>query len=568
MTSSKKGLSRAAKGWIIGGSIAVVAAGAYAGTAYALVGQVPHGTTVHGVGIGGLSNDQALEKLDTELGPLAEAPFEVVVGGESVSVDPAEAGLGLDLESTVAGYAGFTLDPVKLWQHVVGGSEVAPELSVDDPKLESALASAAEELDVAPTEGSLEFNELEPVVTAPLPGEQVAQNAAFGTVVERWFDPAAPIDLPTTVVPADVPAEEFDRAVENLAEPLVAGAITVRAEEHSAELSPALLAGAATFTPENGTIELELDAEKIVGSISEDNPGLGVEAREARVVLEDGKPAIIPSKTGLRVSPAGLGEKIIAAAGTQERSVAAEAEVTEPEFTTDDAKAWGIEEEILTFSTPYPDYDAVRTKNLEAGQRKLNGVIVEPGETFSLLGVLGPITRENGYFESGVVESGFSTTALGGGLSQISTQMFNVGWLAGYDDVEHRPHTRWFDRYPAGRESTLWEGQIDMKWKNNTDTAVMIQAWVGADRVYTRLWGTEHWDVTTATSDHYNLTDPETKYNEDEQCVPESGGQKGFTVDVTRTRTSAAETLPKETLTWTYAPWHKVVCGPPPGDDD
>ncbi|RZU61250.1 VanW family protein [Zhihengliuella halotolerans] len=568
MTTSKKGLSRAAKGWIIGGSLALVLAGGYAGTAYALVGQIPHDTTVHGVAVGGLSNDEALEKLTAELGPLAEQPFDVAVDGESASIDPADAGLGIDLESTVSGYAGFTLDPVKLWQHVVGGSEVAPELTVDETKLAAALKAAAETLDVAPTEGTLEFDGVEPAVTEPVPGEKVAQDAAFGTVVERWFDPASTIELPTTTDPVDVPAEEFDRAVENLAEPLVADTVTVRAEGHSAKLSPELLAGAATFTAENGSVDLELDAEEIVESLGKDNSDLGVEPREARVVLEDGKPKIIPSKTGLRVSPKGLGEKIVAAANTQERSVSAEAEVTEPEFTTKDAEAWGIDEEILTFSTPYPKYDSVRTQNLKAGQRKLNGVIVKPGETFSLIGVLAPITKENGYFESGVVESGFSTTALGGGLSQISTQMFNVGWLAGYDDVEHRPHTRWFDRYPAGREATLWEGQIDMKWKNNTDTAVMIQAWVGQDRVYTRLWGTKHWDVKTSTSKHYNLTDPETKYNEADECVPESGGEKGFTVNNTRTRTSASETLPKETLTWTYAPWHKVVCGPPPGDDD
>ncbi|GAB3650568.1 VanW family protein [Zhihengliuella somnathii] len=568
MTPKNKGLSRAAKGWIIGASAAVVLAGGYVAGAVALSGQVPHGTTVHGVNIGGMEAETALERLDAELTPIAEREVQLAANGESMTVDPQEAGLGLDLPALVRPYTEFTLDPVILWQHVAGGSAIAPKFAVDDDALRGALESAAEELDVEPTEGSLDFNELEPVVTEPLPGSQVAQDAAFGTVVERWFDAAAPMELPTTEDPTDVPAEEFDRAVENLAEPLVAGEITIRAEGETAKLSPQLLANSATFVAENGSVRLELDAEKIVESIGEDNPELGLEPKNAQVVLGDNGPEIIESKTGLRVDPEGLGEKIVAAAATQERSVAASAEVTEPEFTTEDAEAWGIKEEILTFSTPYPKYDSVRTLNLQAGQRKLNGVIVEPGETFSLIEVLGPITKENGYYESGVVEEGFSTTALGGGLSQISTQMFNVGWLAGYDDVEHRPHSRWFDRYPAGRESTLWEGQIDMKWKNNTDTAVMIQAWVGADRVYTRLWGTKHWDVSTWTSDHYNFTEPETKYNESDQCVSESGGQRGFSVTVTRTRESAEQTLPKETLTWTYAPWHKVVCGPSPGQDD
>nr|WP_231366500.1 VanW family protein [Zhihengliuella flava] len=561
-------MSRAAKGWLIGGSTAVVLAGGYALAAVALSGQVPHGTTVHGVDVGGLASQAAVDRLESELGPLAERDVELTANAETVTIDPAQAGLELDLPATIHPYTEFTLDPLVLWQHVVGGSEIAPEQAVDDDALRAALTTAAETLDVAPTEGALGFNEIEPVITEPMAGAQVAQDAAFGTVVERWFDAAAPIDLPTTETPPEVSAAEFERAVTDLAEPLVADPITIRAEEQSAELSPQLLANSATFVADNGQVRLELDEEKIVESVGQDNPELGLEAKNAQVVLEDSRPTIIKSTTGLRVNPEGLSEKIVAASTTEERSAVVEAEVTEPDFTTEDAEAWGIDEEILTFSTPYPQYDSVRTQNLEAGQRKLNGVIVEPGETFSLIEVLGPITKENGYFESGVVEEGFSTTALGGGLSQISTQMFNVGWLAGYDDVEHRPHSRWFERYPAGRESTLWEGQIDMKWKNNTDTAVMIQAWVGDDRVYTRLWGTKYWDVTTSTSEHYNFTEPETKYNEADECVSESGGQRGFTVTNTRTRVSADESLPRETLTWTYAPWHEVVCGPPPSEDE
>ncbi|GAA3695376.1 VanW family protein [Zhihengliuella alba] len=567
MTSSKKKLSRTARGWIVGGSIAVLVVGGYVGAAAVLGGVVPRGTTVHGVPVGGMSHEQALERLSTELGPLAEQPITVTAGEAEATLDPAASGLRLDLEGTISGYTGFTLDPVVLWRHVVGGGEVTPVADIEQSKLQAAISGVAEELKREPVEGELAYDGVTPVVTDPVPGVQVAESAAYGTVAERWFDPAGPIELPTTPTPPEIVGTEFTEAAENLAEPLVAGPITVQAGDVAAELGPEALAAAAQFEAADGTVRLALDSEQLLASIREANPDLGVDAQDARVTLKRGKPTVIGHQTGRQVDPEGLGEKIIAASTTEERTASVEVVETQPDFTTADAEALGIDEIVVDFSTPYPTYDDVRTKNLVAGAQKLTGVIVKPGETFSLLGVLSPITKENGYFESGVVEDGFSTTAIGGGLSQISTQMFNVGWLAGFDDVEHRPHSRWFDRYPAGREATLWEGQIDMKWRNNTDTAVMIHAWVADGRVHTRLWGTKHWTVTSKTSDHYNLVQPETKYNEADQCVPESGGQPGFTVDVTRTRTSAEETLPPDRLRWTYQPWHKVVCGPPPGDD-
>ncbi|WP_418606416.1 VanW family protein [Georgenia sp. SUBG003] len=135
-------------------------------------------------------------------------------------------------------------------------------------------------------------------------------------------------------------------------------------------------------------------------------------------------------------------------------------------------------------------YDPVRTTNLRVGAQKVTGVLVKPGEEFSLLDVIGPISAANGYVSS-VVEDGFVSTAVGGGLSQLSTNMFNVGFLAGMDDVTHTPHSRWFDRYPAGREATLWEPSTDMVWRNNTDYGVLVQSWVTGDRVHSRLWGTK-----------------------------------------------------------------------------
>ncbi|MGJ9401956.1 VanW family protein [Arthrobacter sp. KK5.5] len=550
-------------GWIVGGSAVVLLAAAYAGGAWFLGGQVPAGTSVHGVDIGGLDADRAAQALREELVPIAERDIAVTAGGRSATIDPQSAGLVLDIPATLAEQTGFSLDPEVLWHRVTGGGPLAPVLTVDESALRTAVQSAATRLDSDPIEGEIAFKGAKPEVTEPEPGSTVDTDGAADAVSAAWFDASNPIALTAETTEPAIPAEAYAAVLKDQARPLVAGPVTIRAGNLRAALAPADLAAAASFTAADGTVTMKLDNAELGDALLKANPDMRSTAKDARIVLSGGRPAVVPAVPGRGVDTSDLAAKILTAASTASRTASLELSVTQPELTTAEAKALGVKDSLVHFTSPYPKYDSVRTKNLRVGSARVNGVLVLPGETFSLSETLGPITTANGYFNSGVVVDGFSSEAVGGGLSQISTQTFNAGFLAGMDDVEHQPHSRWFDRYPAGREATIWEGVIDMKWRNNTDHAVMIQAWVD-DRVHTRLWGTKKWDVKTTTSEHYDLKNPTTVYNEAEDCAEESGGQKGFTVTVTRERTSAAASLPKETLKWTYRPWNKVVCGAKP----
>lgn len=123
--------------------------------------------------------------------------------------------------------------------------------------------------------------------------------------------------------------------------------------------------------------------------------------------------------------------------------------------------------------------------------------------------------------DSGVVANGFNSTAMGGGLSQLSTNTFNIGYLAGFTDVEHTPHTKYFDCYPMGREATLWEDTIDMRWTNNTPYGAVIDTWVGDDGyVHSQLWSNKYWDVETDTSGPYGIVQSTTKNNPSWDCEP------------------------------------------------
>jgi hypothetical protein len=81
-----------------------------------------------------------------------------------------------------------------------------------------------------------------------------------------------------------------------------------------------------------------------------------------------------------------------------------------------------------------------------------------------------------------------------------------------------------------------------------------------------RFWSTKYWDISAGVSDRYNVTDEETRYITDEECVPHEG-YGGFDIDVFRyfRKPGSNEVVRKETFHTTYTPSDTVVCGPPPG---
>lgn len=564
-SQDKKKSKSKAKPWIIGGSCAVAVVAAYFGAAAFISSQVPANASIAGVNIGSMNSDEARAEIERVVSPLAQEPIKVKVNGKDYTVDPAKAGLSLNTDDTVKDLTSYEVNPVKLYERLTGDYEVTPELNVDKEKLSSQVEALAKKANADVTEGKIEFADGMAKLSTPVDGVALDTEGAVEKISEDWSIDGSPIDLPAQVEKPEISADTLQKFYDDQAKKLLKGDVTLVSGDKKANLSAASIAAAATYAPKDGAPAITLDDKKLYKAATK-NSELSSTAKDAKIVLKNGKPSIQDSTNGLSLETEGLGAKVLAATATDNRTAEVKMTETEADFTTAEAKKLGIKEPIVDFSTPYPASDTVRTKNLKAGAARVTGVIVKPGERFSLLNTLGPITTANGYYSSGVVENGFSSEAVGGGLSQISTMMYNVGFLAGYDDITHQPHSRWFDRYPAGREATLWEGQIDMIWENNTPYGVMVQAWVSDDAVHTRLWSTKYWDVSQKSSGKYNQTDPETKYNEAEKCVAESGGQKGFTIDITRYRETfdGSKKLPAETKSWTYSPWNKIVCGKKP----
>ena len=179
--------------------------------------------------------------------------------------------------------------------------------------------------------------------------------------------------------------------------------------------------------------------------------------------------------------------------------------------------------------------------------------------------VVGERRRDRGFTSGFIIESGRFAEAVGGGVSQLATTLFNAGHFAGFSDVEHHAHTLYIDRYPVGREATVFWGSLDLRFGNNTPYGAVVQSFIRPatpgtqGEVTVRIWSTPYWQVESVTGNRFNPRPFERTVITGDSCVP-SSGSAGFDIIVTRTLSLRGEVQSTEEIYTRYEATPEVVC--------
>ncbi|MEU3658205.1 hypothetical protein AB0E77_00355 [Streptomyces sp. NPDC032940] len=241
-TARKKGRKKLP---LLVGALIVVVGGAYGAGLLMNRSDVPKGTTVLGVDIGGGTRDDAVEKLDAALGDRVNKPLKLTVGGDSVSLKPDQAGLQFDTQATASAAATSDYNPVSVIGSLFGNHRVVePQMPVDEEKLHAALKNAAGGAG-SMTEGTIRFESGKAVPVYGKAGKGIdvagsteAVEKAYRTQVETGA--STPVNVPTTTRQPAVSNAEVDRMMKEFAEPAMSGLVTVRTDAaHEISFSPA-----------------------------------------------------------------------------------------------------------------------------------------------------------------------------------------------------------------------------------------------------------------------------------------------------------------------------------------
>lgn len=534
------------------------------GASVALAGdEVPDGTRVRALELGGLTRAEATDRLDGAFRTELTSPVSLVADGEVLTLDPARAGVSLDVAATVD--SALDVGPLdRLTSLVRAGRDVEPVPAVDAAALRTELARLAKAFDRAPREGAVRFTaEPVPVPSLPRHGRVLDVAGAAEAVRDAFLD--LRVEVPVDLTPVRTTAADVERVLREVALPAVAAPVTVTAPGGSVQLSPLDIAKALRIeTSASGELTPRLLPAVLHDRVRERLRDVGRPPVDATFRIANGKPVLVAAKDGTSISPADLSRAVLGVlAAPPPRTASAPLSPAAARVTTARARTLGIVEQIGSFTTAHPCCRP-RVQNIHRIADLVDGYVVLPGEQFDLNKVVGPRDRARGFVEAPQILEGEFVDRVGGGVSQFATTLFNAVFFSGLKDVTHSPHSYYITRYPPGREATVSFPLPDLIFENDSGKGVLITTAYTGTSVTVTFWGSRRFDeVRSVTGPRTRLRDFGTQYVQRPDCTA-TQGERGFDIVVTRVFEDGGREVRREDFRTRYKPEPRFICGPPP----
>lgn len=468
--------------------------------------------SIAGVDVAGLTIDEALATMTTHGDLLSGTQIPVEADGNVGEVSPLSIGLSPDVTSAVAdAYSvgrdgGFFGDLGSWLGRLSTAVDVDLPVGVDELTYAGGIGFLDENLIADPAfQGSVEIVDGRPVARYPMEGTEIDADAARPLLTEAFVQTSrAIVELPTTrqVPPIDDAAVD-DAVLE--AESLLAGPITLTTDDPDRTFVYGVddLTDAFGVRIEGDRMVLDLDDQALRAAIDPELEDLATPPVDAELIFDRDNltTSIAPGENGTKVDTAALEAALLGAHTTPERRAPLPLEVgAEPDITTEYLESLQINHLVSRFTT-YHDCCENRVTNIHIIADAADGIIVPPGGTFDLNAVAGRRTEDKGYLPAGGIIGGeIDPEIIGGGISQFTTTMYNAVFWGGYEDVDHKPHTYYFSRYPMGIEATLDYDSVPLIWRNNDDQGVYVNTYYTDTSITVEFWGDN--DGRTLIGDH------------------------------------------------------------------
>lgn len=551
------------------GSLAVLAVGVY-GAGYAMAGDdLPRNASVEGVAVGGQNVEQATATLKNALQKRADAPITLAAGAKKATITPAQAGMRVDYAASIeqAG-AGKSLNPSHIWNVLRGGGEMELVTDVDDKALQAAVNAQAKTFAVKPVDAKVEMQREKITVTDGVTGTELDLDAATKAVKKSWLT-STTVEAPITKAEPELTTEEAKTFAEKDLKPRVSAPLLLDVgKDKKVELTGPGIGELTAISTKDGNFVATPNLDKLFKAAERKAEPLGLKApQDAKWQLSGGKPTLVPGEPGEGIDRKAF-DKLVPAAMTKtgaERTLKMPVTKKEPEHSTAAAQKAKVTKVTGEFTTTFP-YAEYRNTNLSVAAARVNNTYIAPGETFSMNDTIGPRTAGSGFVDGWVISGDHMVKENAGGISQSGTTVFNALFFSGLQHVEHQPHTMYFDRYPAGREATLYYGSIDVKFKNDSPYGAIMQAYVNKatpgnkGSITVKVWSTPVYDKVESTAlNKSNFTTGRKLERSGDKCHAQAASP-GFTVNYSRLFYKGGSVVKREPYSWTYSPTDEITC--------
>lgn len=503
--------------------VGAIVFGAGAAIRIANKGRVMPNVTYAAIDLSGMDRLAATQRIQNEVDAMLKQGLNVTANGETQTIalqtDSDEVAFALlDIDVNAAAdtvfAAGRENGPIglleSLWLATFGKKHIDAEVKMHTDKFAEAVRAAFPDIedpgvpaDFAITIGR---NGNEISIVEPVDGKTFDFAPTFAAITEDAKDlrlQTATVNAVTVVHP--VSKSEAEALIDEVINALAAAPYTLsytpdtRTEARTWELSANQLS--EWFVPqetENGVI-LSLDPGAMEALLTELHTTIDIEPENARFAMENNKAIeFAPSHDGVTVNDEQTIDVLAGAFGIEEATVMIVVDRVAPEITTANVNNLGIKEPLGTGVSSYGGSPGNRIINIRNGMEKLNGMLVAPGETISLIDKLGPFTTAAGYLPELVIKGDEIKPEIGGGLCQIGSTTFRAVMNAGLKVVERRNHSLVVSYYNdlsngnPGTDATIYDPSPDFKFQNDTQNYVLLVTEMDESEkmLYFTFWGT------------------------------------------------------------------------------
>ncbi len=473
-------------------------------------------TVVGGVAIGGMTQSEAASALASKEAAFVRQPLTLTYEGKDWSVSPAELGTSVVATSQLNQLwneekgGGFGSQLKKLFAAPLSSRYADVSFTAVTPDGQKALQEKVlKNIETVLQETTLSFSTVGATLVPGKPGQKFDETSfesglstAFKTdtsTIALNLEPAVPEVTPAMAGPA------LSRANAILSKPL-----SVSFGTQTFTVDPGTFATwlSTTVARTSAGIATGLDLNltgKATDAMKEWEGKVNKSPVNVRLVAgADGKATISQSDVdGSQIDEAQTAQALAGYLDSDKTDdlVSGTVVVKKAEVNAGTLASLGLTELVGTATTNFSGSPVNRVFNIKKGAASINQVLIKPGDTFSTLDTLGPITTESGYLNELVIKDNRTVLDAGGGLCQVSTTLFRSVLNAGMPIVERQNHAYRVSYYEVGvgpgLDATIFEPAPDFKWKNDFTTAMFVQSTVVGNLITFDLYGTKDGRVST-----------------------------------------------------------------------
>lgn len=496
-----------------------------------------NGLYVGNVNISGLSLEEAMLQIQARYQTIETEGLNFNYGEDEFNLGAIEVSFDADMASSNFHYSPDQIEialqaqsrpgPIRRWWwHLQGRPSIVipAAFSLEKNNIEDRLSEAFPDSLNPAVDAAFIFADEKIEISSERPGKNINWEELFQTIEQRL---AALDNRPITVkTKTEYPAiySRDLKGLEQEASVLSAAPLKLSFKDKSWPVSREEISSWLSVKKEGEKLKLDFNSDRVAKYLNEKiAPIINVAPQDPRFEIKDNKVSSWQlGADGYELDATSSAQIIIETykdTEIGEKNVELISKITPPA----EAEDFDIKEIVGTGHSNFAGSPKNRRHNIAIGAAAVHGLVIRPGEEFSLVSSLGEIDAASGYLPELVIKGNKTIPEYGGGLCQIGTTIFRTAINSGLPITERRNHSYRVSYYePAGTDASIYDPSPDVRFVNDTNRSILIQSRIEKDDVYFDFWGTKDGRlVTTTTPVIYNIVKPAaTKLIETEDLKP------------------------------------------------